>query len=379
MSAPLRIAVDGRSLAGGPARGVAHYLAALLEALGRLYPDDVYRVVLPRGGAVHARAPLPDAVEVPVPGRLLFGAAALTGRPRLDRLAGGCDVAWVPAPAPLAVSPGVPLVLTVQDRSWERRPQDFTAYERLWHAAARPRALARRAACVLTTTEVGRADVVAAWGLEPRRVRAVGLAPAVAPAVAAAAGLGLPGGRGELVSSRPPQVASTPGVPGTRGADAAPYLLFVGALEPRKGPDVLARALELARPRGFETRVVVVGSGRLDGLLRMPGVEAAGRLTDAGLSRLYAGAEALVVPSRLEGYGLPAVEALAHGTPVIGSDLPEAREVLGDAATYVPADDPEALARALLAPRAAAPAPPPASRRSWDEVAHRTREALACG
>jgi hypothetical protein len=61
-------------------------------------------------------------VRHPLPGRALFGAAAVVRRPRLDRLLGRIDVLWAPAPAPLAASPGVPLVLTVHDRSFEVRP-----------------------------------------------------------------------------------------------------------------------------------------------------------------------------------------------------------------------------------------------------------------
>ena len=86
---------------------------------------------------------------MPLPARVLFGAAALARRPRLDALLGGCDVVWAPAPAPLAVG-ATPFVLTVHDRSWEERPQDFTRYERLWHArgpAARGSPGARRACC----------------------------------------------------------------------------------------------------------------------------------------------------------------------------------------------------------------------------------------
>lgn len=321
---------------GGAGRGVAHYTSALLTALAAAFPQDDWRVVVPRGAVRPPRGV--ELVRVGVPGRLLYGAAAVAARPRLDRLAGGCDVVWAPAPAPLAVSRDMPLVVTVQDRSWERRPQDFTSYERAWHALARPRALARRAARVLTTTEVGRRDVVAAWRLEPDRVVAAHLAPAIP-------------------------------VTGQREG-GAPYVLFVGALEPRKAPDVLARAAALAG-----VRVVVVGDGRVP----VPGLERAGRVSAERLSALYGGALAVALPSRLEGFGLPAIEALSHGTPVVASDLPEVREVLGDAATYVPAGDAEALAAALRdhaeRPRRADPAV--VAHLSWEATARATHAALA--
>ena len=137
----MRVGVDGRSLAGGGRRGVAHYTSALLRALAAEFPDDDWRVLLPRG-AGEAPAGV-TAVRSEWPSRVLFGAAAVAGRPRLERLLAGCDVLWAPAPAPLALGNGVPFVLTVHDRSWELRPGDFTRYERAWHALARPRALAR--------------------------------------------------------------------------------------------------------------------------------------------------------------------------------------------------------------------------------------------
>lgn len=342
----MRVGVDGRSLVGGGARGVAHYTAALLEALTAQYPDDEYRVLLPRGAAT-----LPagvHAVRHALPARALFSAAAVAGRPRLDALLGGCDVVWAPAPAPLA--PGAtPFVLTVHDRSWEERPQDFTRYERLWHAAARPRRLARRAARVLCDTDAVRGELIREWRLEPERVRTARLAPRWLPA------------------------ASSP--------SAHPYFLSVGALEPRKAPDVLVAGFRLARERGLEAELVVAGDGRVN--VEAPGVRRLGHVEDLG--SLYAGALAVVLPSWVEGFGLTPVEGIAAGTPAIVSDLAVLREVLGDGALYVrPGDaagladallrlagDPELRAQLLTAGREAiAPL-------SWAETARRTRAVLA--
>ena len=304
----MRVGVDGRSLVGGGARGVAHYTAALLEALASEFPGDEYRVLLPRGSASVPAGVVP--IRSALPARALFGAAAVARRPTLSALLPGCDVIWAPAPAPLA--PGsTPFVLTVHDRSWEERPQDFTAYERLWHRLARPRGLARRAARVLCDTEVVRGEVIRAWGLSPERVRAVPLAPR----------------------------------PLARGVAEGRYFLFVGALEPRKAPDILIEGFGLARQRGLDAELLVAGEGRVS--VDAPGVRRLGRVDDLG--PLYAGALAVVLPSWLEGFGLPPVEGLAAGAPAIVSDLPVLREVLGGGALYVPPGDASALADALLA------------------------------
>jgi glycosyltransferase involved in cell wall biosynthesis len=308
----MRVGVDARHLTAG--RGVARYTRALLGALAAAFPEDDWLAFVPGREPVRA-VPGVRLVRHPLPGRALFGAAAVARRPRLDRLLGGAvDVVWAPAPAPLALSRGVPLVLTVHDRSFEERPADFTPYERLWHRLARPRALAARADAVVCDTDAGRDDLARAWG-----VRATVVTPGVLGVAA----------------------------PETRSAEKTPYLLFVGALEPRKAPDVLAAAYARARARGLAADLVVVGDGRMAidgaGVRRLPATT-----DDAALAALYAGALAVVAPSWLEGFGLPPVEAAALGTPSVVSDLPVFTETLGDGALRVAPGDEAGLADALL-------------------------------
>ena len=229
-------------------------------------------------------------------------------------------------------------MLTVHDLSWEQRPRDFTAYERAWHVAARPRALARGAARVVADSRATRDAALAAWDLDPERV--VVIAPGVDPA-----------------QTRGPS-------PNLRGR----YLLMVGALEPRKAPELALGAFARARARGLDAELVVVGAGRRARALRdRPGVRMLGTVDDAELDGLYRGALAVLAPSYLEGYGLVPLEALARGTPTIVADLPVYDETVGDAAVRVPAGDAEALAEALLRVAAERVTPPPLPR--WDDAA----------
>lgn len=308
----MRIAVDGRHLAAG--RGIARYTGSLLEASATAGMGDDWRVFVPGRDPVTAPAPL---VRHRLGGRALFGAAALTGRPRLDRLAGGADVVWAPAPAPLAVSDGVPLVLTVHDLSWVARPGDFTPYERAWHVAARVPAMIRRAARVIAVSHATREALLDAWDIPPAKVVVVRSGPGMAtgPAVAAA----------------------TPG---------PPYLLAVGALEPRKAPDLLVGAHARARAAGLRAELWFAGAGRLP--VAGDGVRVMGAQDDDALRALYAGALALVHPALLEGFAFPPVEALAAGTPVVAADLPVLDETIGGGALRVAPGDEEALAAALL-------------------------------
>jgi glycosyltransferase involved in cell wall biosynthesis len=293
----MRVAVDARALRAG--RGVERFTRGLLTALAAGFPDDEWVAFVPGRDQV---APVPGVrlVRSALGGRAVFGAAALVGRPTLARLAGGADVVWLPAPAPVA--PGAPYVLSLHDRSWELRPRDFNRYERAWHRVARPRELARRAAAVSAVSHAVARDVQAAWGVRTA---------VVSPGVSA-----LGGARREAAAPRP-------------------YLLSVGAREPRKAPEILDAAYSQARARGLAAELVIVGDG-------------VARVDDRELASLYAGAVAVVQPSYLEGFGLPPLEAAAHGTPAVVSALECFAETLGDATLTVPPGDADALADALL-------------------------------
>jgi glycosyltransferase involved in cell wall biosynthesis len=142
------------------------------------------------------------------------------------------------------------------------------------------------------------------------------------------------------------------------------YLLWVGGLQT---PDPRKRVAALARtPR--ELPLVLVGATK-PWAHELPDVTLTGRVPDDDLAAIYSGARALVFPSDDEGFGLPTIEALACGTPVVATDIPVLREVLGDRATFVARDDLAGLLAAGAAARRPAP-PPPAW--TWDDAARAT-------
>jgi len=132
-------------------------------------------------------------------------------------------------------------------------------------------------------------------------------------------------------------------------------------------PDPRKRVAELAgAPR--ELPLVLVGPVR-QWARELDDVTLTGLVPDDDLAAIYSGARALVFPSDDEGFGLPTVEALACGTPVVACDVPALREVLGDRATFVRPDDLEGLlVQAVAAQR---PAPPPPDW-TWDDAARAT-------
>ncbi|HEX8807076.1 MAG TPA: glycosyltransferase family 1 protein [Candidatus Aquilonibacter sp.] len=138
--------------------------------------------------------------------------------------------------------------------------------------------------------------------------------------------------------------------------ELAPYVLFVGTSERRKGVVSLVTAMERVQRNDPELRLVVAGA-RGDGLRGDETIVMTelGYVDDATLTALYCGAEMLAFPSQYEGFGLPVLEAMAHGTPVIASRATAIPEAGGDAACYVPADDVDALAAAIVQIRRDAP------------------------
>ena len=173
------------------------------------------------------------------------------------------------------------------------------------------------------------------------------------------------------------EAAPRPPAPGPR--PPLPYFLFVGTLEPRKNLETLLGAWrDVYRRHGVE--LVIAGRRRADApaIGDEPGLRLAGEVADEDLAALYSGALALVYPSLYEGFGLPVLEAMQCGAPVIASRA--VREAAGDAALY--ADTAEELARAMseiagspdLAATLHIRSLARAREFSWDRTARLTRE-----
>jgi glycosyltransferase involved in cell wall biosynthesis len=182
----------------------------------------------------------------------------------------------------------------------------------------------------------------------------------------------------------PAWFAARPPSPAQRARLGLPsqYLLFVGAGGPRKGLGTLlaAHALWPSLPPLVLAGPHVVGSD--DRVIRT------GYLSEADLRSVVAGAGALVMPSRDEGFGLPVLEALACNVPVVCTDVPALREVAGGHAVHVPIGDVEAMASAMVNAVEAPPSPVDqmarrahASEFTWRRTAERTVSAyrLAAG
>jgi glycosyltransferase involved in cell wall biosynthesis len=232
-----------------------------------------------------------------------------------------------------------PSVVTLHDLHFEHDPGVMGLLDRWTFKAVVPRA-ARRAARVIAVSERTKRDVVSLYGIPESKVVVTphGVDPSFSP-----------------------------------GPGAHDYVLFVGAVQARKDPlAALAAAGDVGLP------LVVAGPEKEPELvreLRRRGADVRGWVTQHELAELYRGAAALVLPSRFEGFGIPVVEAMASGTPVVVSDDAALREVAGDAAAYASGDLGAALAGVLAdRERYVRAGLERAARFTWEETARRTAD-----
>ena len=266
--------------------------------------------------------------RLPSPIRYAIDLPSLVARERP-----GIDLLLTTNHAPLIST--VPRVLLVHDLSFRHHPEHYALMTRLRLNVLVPLHV-RQARLVLTVSEFSRQDLVSAFGLAPERVVVVPTA----------------------VRATSTLTARTEGAASLRARGVGDrFFLYLGNLHPRKNVarlvDAYARArsrsaavaahqLVIAGARGWHSEEVARAAAALPGLVVM-----VGRIDDAERDALLGRATALTYPSLFEGFGLPPLEAMAAGTPVLASTTTAMPEVLGDAALLVDPRDIEAIADGL--------------------------------
>ncbi|MCX7011253.1 MAG: glycosyltransferase family 1 protein, partial [Candidatus Sumerlaeota bacterium] len=334
----MRIGIDASSILP-PRAGIGAYARGLLEALTRLAPAHQFVVFLNSLTRPQPREPFYERPNVTVrrwrlPGALLWRAWRHLNFPPVDWLTGAVDVFHTPGTAIPPQSHGA-CVVTIQDLYFIKHPEQCDALGGQCLLAT----LARRLPAIdriITPSETVRRELLACYDVAPERVRAIPLgvdvqrfAPIDDPA-------------------RLNAVRAKYGLP-------ADFLLTVATLEPRKNLDGLLRAYaRLKQSMGRAPALVLAGAAgwksesieetlRDSGLRGRRGGVSAGRVDDVDdvffpgyvadedLPALYGAARLFVLPSHDEGFGLPVLEAMACGTPVLTSQAPALEEVGGEA------------------------------------------------
>jgi glycosyltransferase involved in cell wall biosynthesis len=357
-----RAGVVAEQLFGPVPGGIGRYVAALARHLPTVAGDGggSVRWITGRhpadrlaGAGLDPRA----TTALALPGRVATRAWVRLRRPRLPgRLLAALDLVHATSAAVPPAS-GRVLVATVHDLGFHHHPETYPAAGRRFHERATRIAVAEAARVLVPSAATAR-DLADLYGLEPGRV-------AVTP-------LGV-----ELPGHDPAAARRLLDDLGVRG----PFLLAVGTLEPRKNLRRLLAAFAAVAGELPDHHLVVAGpAGWGPALPPAARVVLAGPVGDAVLHGLYAAADGLAYPSLYEGFGLPVLEAMAHGTPVLTSDRSSLPEVAGEAALLVDPTDQAAISAGLLRlvgdrtlrARLAAAGPRRAGRFTWPATAAAT-------
>ncbi|MDQ0373240.1 glycosyltransferase family 4 protein [Cellulomonas humilata] len=323
----LRVAMTVEQLWQPFPGGSGTYVRSLATSLAGTDDVDVVGVA-----ARHTTPPPSGDLPIPVrtswlPRRVLYDAWHTTRRPR-SSVPRDADVVHATT---WAIPPRTaPLVVTVHDLAFLRAPEHFTPRGNRFFRRALE-IVGAEADVVLTPSELTALDCVD-HGIERARLRVVPLAADV---------LDVP-------------TTTLAEFQRAHGLSERPYVLWCGTVEPRKNLPTLLRAFGDVAARSDLDLVLVgpVGWGSVD--LEAPAavlgdrLKVLGRLSHADLHAAYAGARAFAFPSTWEGFGLPVLEAMGHGVPVVTSRGTSMAEFAADSALLVDPLDSDALAEALL-------------------------------
>ena len=316
--------------------GVGHYTHRLIEHLLAAGGASYLGFAAGRGAIEPGlESKLAGLRRVPLPIRVLYASWSWTGRPRVDRLLGGVDVFhatnyFLP---PVHKSKRV---VTIHDLAFLKHPEWCSPKIRGTFSRNIGR-FAREADALLTVSQAAKEDVVELLGVPEERITVTHNA--------------VDGGLARVSRDDVASVLERYGV-------RQPYVLFVSTLEPRKNVEGLLEAFA-ALLDDFPHTLVLVGQwgwGAEPILAALERPALRGRVHRVGyvarhadLGAFYSGADAFFFPSFYEGFGIPVLEAMTCGAPVVTSDRSALPEVAGDAARYVDPDDVEAMAAGLRA------------------------------
>jgi len=340
----MRIGIDVRPLMHGRVSGVENYIRSLLKAM--LEVDEEHTYVL----FYNCRKDCNDfignfdgrrvkVVRTRYPNKYLHLMWRFFSRPKIDfliekKMGKKIDVLFVPDPRPSPVSKGLRKVTTFHDLSFERYPQYFSWKSRLWFKVLHPKHEVQTSDHLIAVSTFTKDELCAVYEVPEDKVSVIPEA--------------VPGTLKHIVD-----VAELARVKEKYGLPDLFFLTF-STLEPRKNLESVMKAFSIFQKKQPLETYRLVMAGRRDPsmfgkvfLQEHPDILPVGFIDEEDKAAVYSLAQALLFVSTYEGFGLPILEAMACGTPVIASSVASMPEVMADAGILVDPFDPEKIADAM--------------------------------
>lgn len=340
----MQIGIDIRSLDEPQPTGVATYTGELLRQLFDIGQENEFKLFYNSyKGEIQFKFPEyigshlgPVKVfEFTKPSKVLNFNFRFFGRPKIDQMLAGINLMFLPNPTFYALSADLPLVVTFHDLSYIHYQEFFSFKRRFWHRLVNARRIARRANKIIADSQATKYDLVNIFGISEEKIRVIHL-----------------GVNQEVYTPEIPvkdleRVKAKYQLPNK-------YILSLGALEPRKNILGIVEAFERLENDDYFLLVAGPKAWLYEPLLKR--IQSSPKTDQIGLidfvpqkdkAALYRLAEIFLYPSFYEGFGLPLLEAMACGTPVITSVSSSVGEVVGSAGLLIDPYDLNQISEAL--------------------------------
>lgn len=321
----MKIAIDLRSLQNGSISGVENYILNLLEHLIPAESSNSFTLFTNSYKSQdfsHLKFINTTTVSGRIPNRLLNLSLKFLNMPKFEKLFGSFDCLFLPNFNQFAIDPKTKLVITVHDLSPIVTPEFYDSRRRLWHSFVNIKKSLQRANHVLAVSEFTKKELIRIYNLPEQKITVTHL------------GVQTNIFHPNLSVDKLRNVRNIYGLPGS-------FYLFIATLEPRKNIPTLIKAFErlnndadlvIAGKQGWKYKTI------MDLISESPKrnrIKYIGYVEEEHKPHLLKLAKCLVWPSFYEGFGLPPLEAMAVGTPVITSQVSSLPETVGDAAIMV--------------------------------------------
>lgn len=338
------IIFDVRPLMGGKHSGVETYTRELLEHLLRIDKKNRYLLFANSSSDQSANIPTFDypnvfTLQTRIPNKILNFSLIFLKRPQIDRLIEKHlpdfkpELYFTPDLRPIRLHPGIKKICVVHDLSYHHHPQNFSHKTRLWHKLLNAKKTLQIFDKLIAVSEFTKQDLITTFGIKPEKIIVTheGIEEDFCTT---------------LNDSKFAEIRAKYNLPEN-------YLLFLSTLEPRKNLIRLIEAFNLYKTHhGNDLKLVLVGTTnpKIFSSLHIKTNDDmifTGFVPEEDKPHLFQMAKAFIYPSLFEGFGLPLLEAMKCGTPIITSDTSSMPEICGDAALYVDPKNTRLIAGAI--------------------------------